>query len=106
MELGRRVNPAFRGVAQLAAGHSSQSSVETADIFRRAIALFPEGNVPAGHAARQIALRNLGGDVAWRVLSRLVDEFFALRGCGRISRNLYGRASQRVPGLLCRPEFT
>jgi hypothetical protein len=54
-------------------------AVQTADILRRAIALFPNGDVPVDHAARQGALGELGEDVEWGVLSRLTDELFALR---------------------------
>jgi hypothetical protein len=54
-------------------------AVETAGILGRAIALFPGGNVPVNHAARQIALGDLGYDVEWGVLSRLTDELFALK---------------------------
>jgi hypothetical protein len=52
---------------------------QTADILRRAIALFPRGDVPVDHGARQIALSELGEDVEWGVLSRLTDELFALK---------------------------
>lgn len=51
----------------------------TADILRRAIALFPRGDVPVDHAARQVVLGDLGDDVEWGVLSRLTDELFALK---------------------------
>ena len=51
----------------------------TADILRRAIALFPRGDVPVDRGARQIALGELGEDVEWGVLSRLTDELFALK---------------------------
>jgi hypothetical protein len=54
-------------------------AARTADILRRAIALFPGGSVPVDHAARQIALGELGDDVEWGVISRLTDELFALK---------------------------
>jgi hypothetical protein len=51
----------------------------TADILRRAIALFPRGNIPVDHGARQVALGDLGENVEWGVLSRLTDELFAVK---------------------------
>ena len=51
---------------------------QTADILRRTIALFPGGDVPVGHGARRTALRGLGEDVQWGVMSRLTDELFGL----------------------------
>lgn len=54
-------------------------AVETAAILRRAIALFPAGEVPVDHAARQGALGDLGEDVEWGVFSSLTDDFFALK---------------------------
>lgn len=52
---------------------------QTADILQRAIFLFPDGNIPADHAERQVALGDLGEDVEWRLLSRLSDELFGLK---------------------------
>lgn len=52
---------------------------ETAGILRRAIAFFPGAKVPIDHAARQIALGELGEEVEWGVFSRLTDELFSLK---------------------------
>lgn len=51
---------------------------QTADLLRRAIALFPQGNVPIDHGIRRVALGELGAEVKWGVLSRLTDELFDL----------------------------
>jgi hypothetical protein len=72
-------NPAGAHYREALHGLELVGAVRTADILRRAIFLFPEGNVPVDHAVRQIALGELGEDVEWGVLSRLTDELFALR---------------------------
>ena len=69
---GAHCREALQGLELVGAG-------KTADILRRAIALFPRGDVPVDHGARQIALGELGEDVEWGVLSRLTDELFALK---------------------------
>src|SRR5690242_16503188 len=44
-------------------------ALRTADILRRAIAVFPAGDVPADHGRRQIVLCDLPDEVQWGVLS-------------------------------------
>jgi hypothetical protein len=72
-------NPAGKHCSDTLHGLELVGAVQTADILRRAIALFPGGDVPVDHAARQIALGDLGEDVEWGVLGRLTDELFALK---------------------------
>jgi hypothetical protein len=54
-------------------------AVRTADILRRAMAVFPGGNVPVDNAERQLLLCDLPEEVQWDLLGELTDELFAER---------------------------
>jgi len=51
-------------------------AVRTADILRRAIAVFPNGDVPTDHGERQVVLCDLPDEVQWGLMGKLTDELF------------------------------
>lgn len=50
---------------------------QTADIVRRAIAVFPNEEVPVDQLERREVLCGLPDEIQWGVLSRLTDELYA-----------------------------
>ena len=54
-------------------------AARTADILKRAMAIFPNGYIPTDNAERQGILCDLPDDVQWDYLGKLTDELFNAR---------------------------
>ena len=71
-------NDAGKFTADALLGLEIIGAAKTAEVLRRAIALFPNGNVPTDQTERRRVLNRLPEDVQWKVLGEdLTREFWA-----------------------------
>ncbi len=69
------LNDAGKFAADALFGLETVGATRTAEILRRAMALFPEGNVPADQSRRRAALLHLPATVQWEQMDALTTEF-------------------------------
>ena len=79
-------NDAGKYAADVITGLERIGATETLTIFRRAVALFPDGNVPRDQMARRELLASLPPEIQWEFMSELTAQFF--------------RTSEDVPKLV------
>jgi hypothetical protein len=71
-------NDAGKFAADALLGLETIGAAKTADVLRRAIALFPDGHVPTDQTKRRRVLNRLPEDIQWKVLGEdLTREFWA-----------------------------
>ena len=69
-------NDAGKFAADAVVGLDTIGASKSADVLRRAIALFPRGHVPTDQTERRVVMGELPEEIEWDRLSELTQEFW------------------------------